>query len=30
MGVHLIRLDSGDIVGDVARVISSEDEVGEV
>jgi DNA gyrase subunit A len=30
MGVHLIRLDSGDIVGDVARVISSEDEAAEV
>ena len=30
MGVHLIRLDSGDIVGDVARVISNEDEAAEV
>ncbi len=26
MGVHLIRLDSGDMVSDVARVISSDEE----
>jgi DNA gyrase subunit A len=29
MGVHLIRLDSGDVVGDVARVISSEEDTPE-